>query len=54
MDKIDYDKLREYDATPLLEFEDQIKQKIQREIDTAKAEEEKAKKKKKKKKRDDD
>ena len=54
MDKIDYNKLREHDATPLLEFEDQIKQKIQREIDAAKAEEEKAKKKKKKKKRDKD
>ena len=54
MDKIDYSKLREHDATPLLEFEDQVKQKIQREIDAAKAEEEKAKKKKKKKKRDRD
>ncbi len=54
MTTIDYDKLRQHDTEPIIELEEQIKERIQREIDTAKAEEAKAKKKKKKKKKDRD
>ena len=47
MQKIEYDKLREFDAAPLLELEEQIAEKLRREID-AKARDEKGKAKKKK------
>jgi len=45
MDKIDYSKLREYDPSSLLEFEEQLRQRIKRE---AEANEEDEKKKKRK------
>ncbi len=49
MTKIDYSKLRQMDAEPLLEFEEQIAEKIQRELEAKKRGDDKNKKKKKKK-----
>jgi len=48
MMKIDYSKLRQLDTEPLLEFEQQIAEKMQRELEAKKRGEEKSKKKKKK------
>jgi len=50
MMKIDYSKLRQLETEPLLEFEEQIAEKIQRELEAKKRGDEKDKKKKKKKK----
>ena len=47
MDKIDYNKLREHDAEPLIEFEDQLKDRIKREAEASEEDEKKKKKKKK-------
>lgn len=33
MVKVDYDSLRQHDATPLMEFEDQLRQRIKREAE---------------------
>ncbi len=49
MMKIDYSKLRQLDTEPLLEFEQQIDEKIQRELEAKKRGDDKDKKKKKKK-----
>jgi len=35
MVKVDYDRLREYDTAPLMEFEDQLRQRIKREAEGA-------------------
>jgi len=43
MDKIDYSKLREHDAAPLLELEEQLRQRIRREAEAGEQEEKKKK-----------
>ena len=43
MDKVDYSRLREHDATPLLEFEEQLRQRVRREAEAGEQDEKKKK-----------
>ncbi len=46
--KVDYDKLRQIDAEPLLEFEEQLRERIRREFEAKKRDDEGKSKKKRK------
>ena len=47
MEKIDYSKLKEYDAEPILELEQQLRDRIKREAEASEEDEKKKRKKKK-------